>query len=644
MKKKFLIFTICVNTFISFAQAPFAEFQEGLIKDIKALDWISEFLSRQECGMTGFPESMSYPYNSCLWAGEIRRNTESYGSDWWRYEQTAYYTDGLLRLGYLTSNKALIEKGETGIQYTLENVSPEGILGNGAIESMWPMCVYFRVLQAYYEYSSDPRIPAALEKHYLNFPIEKIETWRNIVSLEGMLWTYGKTGNAELLKRCEAAYNGEKFGDLTPSVIQSDKRMIMHGVTCMEELKLPMLLYAYTGNENYLNLAIHAEQKLVNENMLPDGVPASAEALVGNENIINSHETCDIVDYTWTLGYFLQTTGNPVWADKIEKAVFNAGLGCITKDFKSLQYFSSVNQVIATGNSNHNEFFHGSTWMAFRPTHETECCAGNIHRLMPNYISRMWMRDKENAIVAALYGPSKVSFELGNGAKCQITENTRYPFNDKISFDFGLDKEAKFPFRLRIPSWCDNAEILVNGERWQGTPAKDKFITLDRVFKDGDQIIVRFDMEAQVNLIQNHGAYIQRGPLLFSYPVPSVKQEDTEIYENMNGKIPENKAFKCWSITPAGPWNYAITEAGKRSLQVIQKEDFSGRYPFDLDATPVTIRVPLKRIRWTLQEDRFTPPLPSVIIPEKEEEDFVELVPYGCTELRLTVFPLCINK
>lgn len=28
----------------------------------------------------------------------------------------------------------------------------------------------------------------------------------------------------------------------------------MHGVTCMEELKLPMLLYAYTGRQRYLDL------------------------------------------------------------------------------------------------------------------------------------------------------------------------------------------------------------------------------------------------------------------------------------------------------------------------------------------------------------------------------------------------------
>lgn len=57
-------------------------------------------MQRQHDGLTGHPEALSYPYNSCLWAGEISRSDESYGDNWWRYEQTAYYTDGLLRLGY----------------------------------------------------------------------------------------------------------------------------------------------------------------------------------------------------------------------------------------------------------------------------------------------------------------------------------------------------------------------------------------------------------------------------------------------------------------------------------------------------------------------------------------------------------------
>ena len=42
-----------------------------------------------------------------------------------------------------------------------------------------------------------------------------------------------------------------------------------------------------------------------------------------------------------------------------------------------------------------------STWMACRPTHETECCSENVHRFMPNSVTCMWLRGREEAIAAA---------------------------------------------------------------------------------------------------------------------------------------------------------------------------------------------------------------------------------------------------
>ena len=78
----------------------YSTFNAGGVPDIHPDGWLHTLMQRQHDGLTGHPEALSYPYNSCLWAGEISRSDESYGDNWWRYEQTAYYTDGLLRLGY----------------------------------------------------------------------------------------------------------------------------------------------------------------------------------------------------------------------------------------------------------------------------------------------------------------------------------------------------------------------------------------------------------------------------------------------------------------------------------------------------------------------------------------------------------------
>jgi hypothetical protein len=51
------------------------------------------------------------------------------------------------------------------------------------------------------------------------------------------------------------------------------------------------------------------------------------------------------------------------------------------------------------------------------------------------------------------------------------------------------------------------------------------------------------------------------------------------------------------------------------------------------------IRVPVVGVKgWTLQDDRYTPALPEKVEAEGGVQ-YIDLVPYGSTTLRLTIFP-----
>ena len=122
------------------------------------------------------------------------------------------------------------------------------------------------------------------------------------------------------------------------------------------------------------------------------------------------------------------------------------------------------------------------------------------------------------------------------------------------------------------------------------------------------------------------------------------KTADRTVYANMNGKVPGNPEFECWSIEPAGPWNYALCSDPVIPLKVIRtKPAAAGSYPFDPEHTPVKISVPVKPIDWELEKGRYTPRLPAEGIARAVSDriEYLELIPYGCTELRLTVFPQC---
>lgn len=640
-----------------------AVFSAGELTRTQPTGWLKARLKTQLTGLSGHPEAMSYPYDSCLWAGRIERMSD-HGCAWWRYEQTAYYTDGLLRLGYALGDRPSVEKAESGIAYTLKHQTPDGLLGDECIHwnrddakiaaadcvggDMWPQAVFFRAVKAYAEARAPEMrkgVAAQLAKYYLSYPAEHLALGRNAVSIEGMMWAYSLLGDRRLLELAERAYalsRADPKHEL--SGVVTDRTVYQHGVTWCEMLKVPMLLYAATGKKAYLEDALRFEHKLERDHMLPDGVPSSTEFARGN-NVNWGHETCDIADFSWSLGVFLEVTGEGKWADRIERAVFNAGAGCVTPDFKALQYFSNPNQVICTSDSNHNPFAFGLTWMAYRPTHETECCAGNVHRIWPNYVARMWLRGREGAVVAALYGPSVYSNQL-NGVNFTIAEKTDYPESGVIDFVFQPERPLQMDFRFRRPDWCEGMVVAVNGKEVKTAVAKGEFAALKREFRAGDVVRIKFAMTPVVHdappirfifdrdkedgffaklegdSTKSPGAYVTKGPLLYAFPVKGDWQVDEVEHAKMRGKKSGNPDFKCWNVRPAGPWNYALA-----SREV--KEDGKGN-----------LVVKARRIKWELHENRMMSWIPEKVEPVSGLDEELALVPYGRTQLRLSVFPL----
>ena len=611
--------------------APYGSYTDGLIADITPTGWLAELLDRQLDGLSGHPEAMDYPYNSPLWAGELKRDSESRGADWWRYEQTAYYLDGIARLACITGDETLGSVWRNNLEYVLAHpqAEPAGRLGAAGRSMAWPFAVFFRALKASYEATGDPRIPEALEKHYLSYSLDELSDRRHVVNVEGMLWTWSLTGNDELLTRARAAWDAAN-AELTQANCLDDKDFHMHGVTMNELLKVPMLLYAYTGEEEYLRAALNADRKMEAANMLVDGCVSSTEHLAGRDPLA-SHETCDIVDYSWTMGYFLETTGDAGWADRIERCAFNAGLGSITKDFRAMQYFSCPNQFLATGTSDHNAFKYGKTWMQYRPIHETECCIGNIHRLFPNYVSRMWMTDADGAPVATLYGPCELLLDLGDGLSVKIEEITNYPFGEDIDFRFTFYRNGRrsrasheMAFSYRLPAWCS-------------PDGKAGFRTERRAWKSGDVFSIHLPMKPVFEDNPVQGRSVGMGPLVYSYSIPSKWEEDTATYENLAGKQCRNPEFRSWTITPSAAWNYALKDCSPDEIEIVRRD--TDGFPFDEGESPLVLRVKACTAEgWELKDGQLTPALPETVT--RGEDAVLELSPLGSTVLRLSIFPI----
>ena len=345
----------------------------------------------------------------------------------------------------------------------------------------------------------------------------------------------------------------------------------------------------------------------------------------------------------WSFLWILRLTGESSWSDRIEKIFFNAGPAPIARDFKTMSYYHSPNRfstklpevVPVPGKGDLDFTDHG---------HEVLCCVGNVNNIIPDYISNMWMATMDNGLAATLYGPCSVKRKL-RGTDIRIDCNTSYPFDEKIEMHMKLSNTIEMPVYLRIPEWCKNASLAINGNAIVAEP-ENGFVKLSRIWKNNDILTLLLPMEANVQQgrenaypqteyflkgfynsgkqkaaenpeVSNPYQYVAYGPLLFSLPIADVN---------------ENKE------SPDAGFNYALNTRLNKIAEDIEviKKPMPANWSWQIADAPIRLKVKAKEIKW---EPGQMQPLPATPVKEGNAAT-ITLVPYGCTKFRITMFPV----
>lgn len=625
--------------------------------------WVQEFLNRQVQGLGSHPEESGFPFNTGMWTENMNYQDREYagGSDWWPYEQTGYYLDGILRCGYMANADILKQKALENVNHILKKSDAEGILHAGDIglaREGWPMVVIMRMLIETYEATKDTRLLNAIDKHYKTV-FSKPEIFnavnkggfeiRPVLHVELLAHLYVITGDAWYVNTAEKLYGIfqekvlEKAGKNKTNYGISAKGMNAgiipggHAVTYHEFLKLPAVLYLITGKAHYKTALYKAYSLLEKTHELADGGFSCHEGLSGKDSN-ESAEACSLIDFGWTTGWSLLATQDAYFADKMEKILYNASFSLVSKDFKAYQYYQMPNLLISTNASSfyNDDVAWGSVAkgrLCYRAGHDTECCAGNIHRMLPTFINRSCLVNG-NTLKLALYLPGTVKVPMRKG-EFVFTQKTDYPFEHSTRITIDEAPSAKVNFGLRIPGWANAYVIQINGENYKEGTDTAVFKTLSRRFKKGDVIDVSFKTTPKIDN-RGNGLAINYGPLVFSYPIESIVRKSTfDSGGKSSTKFPAYEYFPK-EIKDAG---WAIALPGNLKVEDIEPitTDNHG-YPWDIKNSPIKLRVRAKKVtNWNLKNWVEPTSYPKNV--EIGDDIMVDLYPEATTVLRITEFP-----
>ena len=164
------------------------------------------------------------------------------------------------------------------------------------------------------------------------------------------------------------------------------------------------------------------------------------------------------------------------------------------KTLKPLRYITSPNMVQNDSKNHHPGIDNRGPFLMMNPF-SSRCCQHNHAQGWPYYAENLWMATPDNGLASVLYVGNKMTAKVGDGKEVTIEEVTNYPFEEEIRFKLKTTETVDFPWYFRIPGWCNNAEVVINGEKIAIKPEAGKLVRMERTWQNSDEVILKLPMD-----------------------------------------------------------------------------------------------------------------------------------------------------
>lgn len=341
--------------------------------------------------------------------------------------------------------------------------------------------------------------------------------------LEAILWLHKRTGDARYFefakyiasqledpadgaKLISKALAGEDVGSRFPHPAKwwswENGMKAYEMMSCYQGL---LEMYLATGEARYLDAAAATARNIIKTEINVTGSGAAFEcwyhgAERETEPAFHMMETCVTTTWMRFCQTLLRLTGDPIYADQLERTLYNAFLAAMSHDCATFSKYCPLEGKRGRGED--------------QSRMKTNCCIANGPRGFVALLESILMAGTDSVLVN-LYTASKASIGVP-GADLNVTaeQTTDYPVNDTVTLTVTPSRSATFSLKPRIPAWSAATEVKVNGQ-----PVPDvkpgAYLTLSREWKAGDTVTLKFDMRGR-GTIKNRHLVIERGPIVLA--------------------------------------------------------------------------------------------------------------------------------
>ncbi len=271
--------------------------------------------------------------------------------------------------------------------------------------------------------------------------------------------------------------------------------------------------YMETGDQKYWKTLDVLWNDLVSSQMyVTGGVGARSDGEAFGDsyelpNFTAYGESCAAIGNMMWNWRMLAATGDAKYADVIERALYNGINSGMSLDGTLYCYRNPLSFDPAGGDQIRN------------PWYDTTCCPPNLERIFASLPGYLYSTSKDG-LYLHLYENSQLDWHLEDGTGLKVEQKTGYPWDGAVELSVTPAKSAEFTFYLRIPEWCNSAQVAVNGKSVSGvTPGQ--YLAVRRRWSPRDAIHLKFGMTPQVieanrRVVDDYGRVaVQRGPLVY---------------------------------------------------------------------------------------------------------------------------------